>query len=716
MNPDNTPTPTPSSYSTPVPAPAPINNETATTYTQTNSDGGYTVYNRFNNQELYTVYSDGSVDLLNGEYDYKAGIGRNEVNVSNLLYDDRTGILTINDSDGKTLFTFREGKLYSAYHYYDTSTRVDIYNKEGHTIGEEIHRDGVIEVYEEGNPNKVKTIFEDGSYEVYEGNNTIQYNKNNSRTKIIFEDGSYETYEGEAIRKFDSDGNEYERLYNDGTKSYVISGEEELIVYQDGTFYDSKTGIKGRYTIDQDGNYKCIDENNNSYIYNKNGYIIESIDNAGNKNNYKYDTMTKASTKNDNTSYSMINHIEYDEETYDKILDTFIKINDNYPTVIQNNISNIANTINSFPDEYNSSSIIEVGNSLITNIEFVDKIKSMTNYSLLAYQTCDENLSSNLNVLIDSLFEDNELDLASKFKEGINSTIEDRDNDSILEYKSDTNFKKIFDELIPTQTYVDGENILYFNNKGNLLSADGDTFHINYGGEDFTLTFGENGCAILKDSNGNPLNIFGDYNLDSKQYGGNQEDFCVGNNAYLLEDENINALLDKFFPNATDEEKLAYLGSIGPHGCGYVAVANIAFKMMEGYEEEFQNNFGYPMYNIVLKDGNVSVDYNYETLTLELYSELNARGRTIQEATEYARGMYSDDMFLEYYLESKYHIYDYNKDSKVIKINAYDNYFMIAEDGSACIGTSGHGIIITEKTEDGKVYISSYGEKYEFRT
>ena len=44
----------------------------------------------------------------------------------------------------------------------------------------------------------------------------------------------------------------------------------------------------------------------------------------------------------------------------------------------------------------------------------------MTNYSLLAYQTCDDSLKDGLKLLIDSLFNENDKNLGDKFKSIVN--------------------------------------------------------------------------------------------------------------------------------------------------------------------------------------------------------------------------------------------------------------------------------------------------------
>ena len=76
---------------------------------------------------------------------------------------------------------------------------------------------------------------------------------------------------------------------------------------------------------------------------------------------------------------------------------------------------------------------------------------------------------------------------------------------------------------------------------------------LDFGGEKFTLSYDDNYNMIIKDKHNNPLNIFGEYNDPSGQYGGNQMDVS---NPNALQDPNINALLEARFPGITPEEKI----------------------------------------------------------------------------------------------------------------------------------------------------------------
>lgn len=128
--------------------------------------------------------------------------------------------------------------------------------------------------------------------------------------------------------------------------------------------------------------------------------------------------------------------------------------------------------------------------------------------------------------------------------------------------------------------------------------------------------------------NGKAISIFGDYNLNSGQYGGNQ--MSLTNNAGdLLQDPVVLKMLQETFPDASMEDYLLYLNKITNVGCGYVAQVNTLFKAYEGKESQFYNKFGFSMYTV---DGNGNIDFNYEYLVIDyVNSTYGKSGYSIQE-------------------------------------------------------------------------------------
>lgn len=408
----------------------------------------------------------------------------------------------------------------------------------------------------------------------------MDLNSHNLIQKNILEDGNKVTYyynNGNVCRQcvYDNSGDKKVILYLDSGK---------VILGNDGHFYDESDNINGKYEYDSLGNVILIYNDGTKRLYNEKSELIgENIGDDTVSFNYN-----KAS-QNINGMVSRINHIDFDEDEYYNLMTKLINIyNSNYKSV-DVYFNNINNDIDIFPDKYFNNQCDSISNNINNHISDISNIQGNINYSLLAYQGCDQNLKDALNNLIDSLFEDDTV-LSNDYKRNLSSFIEDRNRDGILEYKLDTNFNDIFYNYLPVKKYVDDDgNSFFFNNQGKLLSVDGNNIKINYGGEEFNLSVGRNGCIILRDINGNPLNIFGDYNLDTYQYGGNQMDFIDYGANYLV-NNTMSEMINHYFPLATDEEKMAFYDKISFCGCGYVALSNIALKVWKDMKRIFKIN------------------------------------------------------------------------------------------------------------------------------
>lgn len=157
----------------------------------------------------------------------------------------------------------------------------------------------------------------------------------------------------------------------------------------------------------------------------------------------------------------------------------------------------------------------------------------------------------------------------------------------------------------------DGKVVLIKDNKDNV-------FKLN---EDGTITC----TAYLKES----LDIFNDLNNHFEQYGGNQMSFRY-NNSELIAREDINKIIESYYPNATNEQRSLLLHRICSVGCGYTSLGNAIFKKYNGNEREFKEKFGFDMFKL---DSNGHVVYNYEPLILEIILEYykNEGNYTIEE-------------------------------------------------------------------------------------
>ena len=127
---------------------------------------------------------------------------------------------------------------------------------------------------------------------------------------------------------------------------------------------------------------------------------------------------------------------------------------------------------------------------------------------------------------------------------------------------------------------------------------------------------------ISEDGKQGPISIFDDRNINTKQYGANQQDF-KNHFEQLISDPVIWEEMQKYYPvesfNSEEEAMFfyqQYFLLIYDSGCGYAAAANYVFHMFEGREEDFYNAFGYPMYTM----GKYGIDFNYETFMLKFFN------------------------------------------------------------------------------------------------
>ncbi|MBP5679329.1 MAG: hypothetical protein J6X28_05860 [Bacilli bacterium] len=121
------------------------------------------------------------------------------------------------------------------------------------------------------------------------------------------------------------------------------------------------------------------------------------------------------------------------------------------------------------------------------------------------------------------------------------------------------------------------------------------------------------------------ITIFDIGNIQSHQYGANQQDFRK-HFEQLIEDPLIWNEMQKYYPveDFESEEEAyffyqKYFDLIYDSGCGYAAAANLIFRLYEGKEKEFEEKFGYPIYTIK----NNEIDFNYEMLMLEFFNYSN---------------------------------------------------------------------------------------------
>ena len=430
----------------------------------------------------------------------------------------------------------------------------------------------------------------------------------------------------------------------------------------------------------------------------------------------------ETTTIDGDSKYRRMNHVEYDEDDYHSLMTSLISIGQNAMSSIDSACSSVDAALNSMSPEKYGGDTSGIRSAASAQIDAINNLNTTINYSLLAYDTCDKDLKSAVDTyIIDNLFDPNETNIEKYFKENISLHIEDRDSDGIFEYKKDTDFNDLYEKAIPALSYTDDKgNIWYFNKNNCLITADGDNLKLLYG-KMFGLSFTDNGAVKLTDSKGDPLNIFGDYNQKSRQFGGCQSNL---DNVSLLNDSNIMNVLNSYFPFSTYEEKEQLLAKAAEKGCGYTAVTNAIFKEFEGQEDRFLDTFGFPMYNVKINDNNeITVDYNYEPIILELFAELNGKDEVIGYELAKGKGSTSDTyQQMRTFINNKYGITLGSDESSTPLFDAYgifgdDHYKIYSLDGQLMFDSNSmenggrHAMTKLGETADGKWIVSTWGMK-----
>ncbi len=315
------------------------------------------------------------------------------------------------------------------------------------------------------------------------------------------------------------------------------------------------------------------------------------------------------------------------------------------------------------------------------------------------------------------------------------------------------------------------DKILYTEEKGNQIIVHYEGYDLIYDrdGDNRTVAgirFTDNNIYIdLSDPNNvsykrydpetdtyNNISIFDEENIDSWQYGADQDRF--GNYEDIINDPYMWEQLQRYYPIESFKSEAEamefyerYCTVIANVGCGYAAAANMVFQLYEGREEEFEETFGYPMYTV--KNG--EIDFNYEYFMLDYYNHNYAGKYSIEELEKgMTIGNNIEDLFrldakssaaelqdLDDYLRDSYNIQcnaerDFTNKFTIIESDAsinnklqnqtnnndyviycgynYDLYDM---DGNLYRQNGGnHYMIITGFTDDGRPIVTSWGGQF----
>lgn len=214
---------------------------------------------------------------------------------------------------------------------------------------------------------------------------------------------------------------------------------------------------------------------------------------------------------------------------------------------------------------------------------------------------------------------------------------------------------------------------------------------------------------------------------DRGRYGGNQGSPQNINKSDEQYDEIVD-IIRKYYPDFTDKDIEKYLKKLNSEGCGYVALINTIFNQYAGRTDEFEEAFGFSMYD---ENG----ELNFDLLLVDFYSAMDNRhsffGIDYYDSNEdysatkgYGTTMESREYRWENYLEDR----GIQADVHEVTVTP-ENYNKIAQDGEIIISVhpvilydengkcvvdvdGGHAMTITGVTEDGMYRVTSWGKEY----
>jgi len=446
-------------------------------YTEHKIDGTVILYK--NGKITSKRNPDGSYSIYNDE-----GILCKEVKSdSSVIYYENGKVVKQMNTDGSYYFYDEDGIMYrhdkadGSYTYYVDENiyfEKDVYGTETHyengKITKQVNADGSYSRYVYNNDGVIiKQENSDGSYFVYDdaGIMTEYHKADGSWTYYWFEDvytdylvdGSLIYYSfGKISKRVYPDGNSvnfkyfddkevaysvdnsmlWEKYY-DGGYNYYIDGNK-WILSPDGTC-EVKTNSdlkKYIYKINDDGSIEFTDlDTLERKVYNSSNELVMVRDANGNYINYENNSKVNYSSTNNKITVSNRNSIDFDEEKYNMIMRKLLSIYEGHSS-IETYYNNVVSEVQKFPDYFSGL------NTIGKMFEFYENIKGLKekiNYSSLAYKGYDEDLKDYLDNLVDEIFSLGQSNYETKFYDLVNENTGDLDNDGIIEYNENTNFK-----------------------------------------------------------------------------------------------------------------------------------------------------------------------------------------------------------------------------------------------------------------------------------
>lgn len=168
-------------------------------------------------------------------------------------------------------------------------------------------------------------------------------------------------------------------------------------------------------------------------------------------------------------------------------------------------------------------------------------------------------------------------------------------------------------------------------------------------------------------------------------------------------------IVRKYYPNASDWKVIKILKKLRKEGCGYVAMINTLFLRFKGREDEFESQFGFPMY--------VNGELNYDALVTDFYC---AYDDPHSNGTRYDS---REEMFEAYCRDHSIVVDVHNVQVTAESFNELRRngeivvglgpVILYDADGKRVVNSGGgHAMTVTGVTDDGRLIVSSWGRTY----
>ena len=183
-------------------------------------------------------------------------------------------------------------------------------------------------------------------------------------------------------------------------------------------------------------------------------------------------------------------------------------------------------------------------------------------------------------------------------------------------------------------------------------------------------------------------------------------------------DPTIEKIVRKYHPDMSEKDIHTFLEELNSKGCGYIACVNTFLNQYSGSEEDFEQEFGFPLYR--MEDGRKRL--NFEYLLVDFYAGCNKLGRpkgTNQKSRDKLFTKYLNDHGVDVSFENGIdatidNYKEYSKEGQVI-ISVDPVRMINAANGEYKRIDAGHAMTVTgTKVIDGVEYlvVSSWGEKF----